>query len=117
MVGMTPEDAEAVCTKLRAAIEPARVELGRGGWAFEAAAPRFLMRTHLPVVSFRNGEKTLCFIVTPTDRSAPAYKRTARHDLVYFSEDVADNKQSEIYARDREFIDRFAAWLAAWDSA
>jgi len=112
---MTPEDAEAACEKLRAGVEPAREQLGSDGWVFEGAAPRFLMGTHLPVVAFRNGDKTLCFIVTPTDPSAPAYKRTAHYDLVYFSEDVPDDKQSAIYQRDRSFIDRFAEWLRRFD--
>jgi hypothetical protein len=113
---VTPENAQALCAKLQAAIDPARSELGPDGWAFEGAVPRLLMGTHLPVVAFRNGEKTLCFIITPTDASSPAYKRTPHYDLVYFSEDVADEKQSEIYQRDRVFIDRFAAWLRRWDS-
>lgn len=112
---MTPEEAEAVCEKLRAGVELSRAEFGQSGWAFEGAAPRFLMGTHLPVVAFKNGDKTLCFIVTPTDPSQPAYKRTARYDLVYFSEDVPDDQQSVIYKRDRDFIDRFFAWLRRFD--
>jgi len=113
---MTLEEAELLCEKLRGGVEPAQLEFARDGWSLEGVAPRFLMGSHLPVAAFRSGEKTLCFIVTPTDASAPAYKRTPHFDLVYFSEDVADEKQSEIYQRDRDFIDRFAAWLRRWDS-
>lgn len=113
---MTREEAEALCGELQAGVEAARAGLARDGWVFEGAAPRFLMGTHVPVLAFRNGDRTLCFIVTPTDPASPAYKRTARYDLVYFSEDVADDRQSEIYRRDREVIDRVAAWLRAWDA-
>jgi len=79
-------------------------------------------RTHLrtfrqtvPVVEFSRGDETLSFIVTPTNPAEPAYKRSPRYDIVYFSEDVPDAEQSRIYGRDRAMIDRFAAWVIQWD--
>lgn len=86
------------------------------GWRFTAVALRTFRRT-VPVVAFEREGATLCFIVTPTDAAEPAYKRSRRYDIVYFSEDVPDAEQSRIYARDRAMIDRFAAWLIAWDRA
>lgn len=91
-----------------------------------ASFPRFdgytYRRTHLrtfrqtvPVVEFSRGDETLSFIVTPTNPAEPAYKRSPRYDIVYFSEDVPDAEQSRIYGRDRVMIDRFAAWVIQWD--
>lgn len=74
-------------------------------------------RQTVPVVEFTRGAETLSFIVTPTNPAEPAYRRSARYDIVYFSEDVADSEQSRIYARDRGMIDRFAAWVQKWDQA
>lgn len=113
---MAPEEADALSKTLTAALQPALPALGQGGWELASVAPRLLMGTHMPVVAFRRASDTLCFIVTPTDPSKPAYKRTPRYDVVYFSEDVPDDQQSQIYRRDRELIDRFAAFLRAWDA-
>ena len=74
-------------------------------------------RQTVPVVEFRRGNETLSFIVTPTNPAEPAYRRSLRYDIVYFSEDVPDAEQSRIYARDRAMIDRFAAWIIKWDGA
>jgi hypothetical protein len=74
-------------------------------------------RQTVPVVEFTRGTETLSFIVTPTNAAVPAYKRSARFDIVYFSEDVPDSEQSRIYARDRAMIDRFAGWVIQWDRA
>lgn len=108
---MTEDDARRLCLKLQNMIDAGRSQLAGDGWSAGPVAPRFLMKTHLPVLPFRNGDKSLCFIVTPTDPSSRVYARTAHYDVVYFSEDVPDDKQSEIYRRDRTFIDRFVAWL------
>ena len=81
----------------------------------DGVVPRFLMGTHLPVVKLSRGDETLSFIVTPTDPGARVYKRTKSYDVTYFSEDVPDEEQSRIYQRDRAEIDRFVAWLTAWD--
>lgn len=74
-------------------------------------------RQTVPVVEFSRGNETLSFIVTPTNPAEPAYRRSPRYDIVYFSEDVPDAEQSRIYARDRAMIDRFAAWVIKWDRA
>lgn len=74
-------------------------------------------RQTVPVVEFTHGNETLSFIVTPTNPAEPAYRRSLRYDIVYFSEDVPDSEQSRIYARDRVMIDRFAAWFMKWDRA
>ena len=44
-------------------------------------------RQTVPVVEFRRGNETLSFIVTPTNPAEPAYRRSLRYDIVYFSED------------------------------
>lgn len=84
------------------------------GYACKGARMRTFRQT-VPVVEFSRGQETLSFIVTPTNSAEPAYKRSARYDIVYFSEDVPDAEQSRIYARDRAMIDRFAAWVIQWD--
>jgi hypothetical protein len=86
------------------------------GWISRGVAVR-TFRSAVAVASFALGEKTLCFIVTLTNPAEPAYKRSRQYDIVYFSEDVPDNEQSRIYARDRRMIDRFATWLIARDRA
>lgn len=72
-------------------------------------------RATVPVVELEKEGQTLSFILTPNDPAEPAYRRSSRYALVYFSEDVPDEEQATIYARDRAVIDRFAAWLVAWD--
>jgi hypothetical protein len=84
------------------------------GYACKGARLRTFRQT-VPVVEFMRGNETLSFIVTPTNPAEPAYRRSARYDIVYFSEDVADAEQSRIYARDRAMIDRFAAWVMKSD--
>ena len=39
------------------------------------------------------------------------FKRGPRFDVTYFSEDVPDEEQSQIYRRDRPQIERVAAWV------
>ncbi|MEZ4269250.1 MAG: hypothetical protein R3F39_23075 [Myxococcota bacterium] len=73
----------------------------------------------VPVVELRltNGARTLCFIVAPADPEQPAFKRGARYDIVYYSDDLAVAEHEGLYARDRESIERIARWLVAWDAA
>lgn len=113
------ERAEALACLLDAALRdetrglaPSRL----GGWALVSAATRFLMGAHLPVAAFARDGATLAFIVTPTDPATRVYKRTARLDVVYFSEDVPDAEQQTIYDRDKVSIDAFVAWLGEWDA-
>ncbi len=86
------------------------------GYAFRGARLRTFRQT-VPVVEFTRGHETISFIITPTNPAEPAYRRSARYDIVYFSEDVPDAEQSRIYARDRAMIDRFAGWIMNWDRA
>jgi hypothetical protein len=108
-----------VCVALRQALER---ELGSDalrnveGWTLASVEPTQFARL-VPVVKFVRPGATLCFIVSATDAKEPAYKRSRRFDIVYFSEDVPDAEQSRIYARDRPMIDRFAAWVIRWDGS
>jgi hypothetical protein len=86
------------------------------GYHCKGAKLRTFQQT-VPVVEFTRNEQSLSFIVTPTNPAEPAYRRSDHFDIVYFSEDVPDAEQSRIYARDRAMIDRFAAWVIAWDRA
>jgi hypothetical protein len=112
---MISEDTDALVAILSNAITDALPDLERDGWTFAGITSRYLMHTHLPVLRFERRGETLCFIVAPTDPSQPAFKRSVRFDISYFSEDVPDDKQSEIYRRDRAQIERVAAWLRRWD--
>lgn len=85
------------------------------GWELQGVTVRFLMGRHLPVAMFAREGSTLGFIVAPTIAGERAYRRTARFDITYFSEDVADDQQQGVYDRHRAMIDRFAAWVVAWD--
>lgn len=87
------------------------------GWTLSGVAPRFLMGRHVPVVMFARASSTLGFIVSPTIPGERAYRRSARFDIVYFSEDVADDRQQGVYDENRAMIDRFAAWVIAWDES
>jgi hypothetical protein len=85
------------------------------GWKLQGVSARFLMGRHVPVAMFEREGSTLGFIVSPSIPGERAYRRSARFDIVYFSEDVADDQQQGVYDRHRAMIDRFAAWVIAWD--
>jgi hypothetical protein len=90
------------------------------GWSVSSIGLRRLMGTMRPVVELARplaggAQATLCFIITPTLPSERVFKRTRRYDLVYFSEDVADERQSEVWTRDRATIEAFADWVRVWD--
>lgn len=112
-------DIARICDDLRRALER---DFGGDalrnleGWTLESVKPTQFARL-VPVARFVRDGATLCFIVSPTDAKEPAYKRSRRYDIVYFSEDVPDREQSRIYARDRAMIDRFAAWVIRWDDS
>ncbi len=113
---MLEQDAQSLLQTLVEAVHGALAELSRDGWCFEGGISRFLMKTWVPVLAFRRGDDTLSFIVTPNDPSGRSFKRSKRFDLSYFSEDVADDAQATIYARDREQIERVGKWLQRWDA-
>lgn len=85
------------------------------GYQFVGVRLRMLQGKNVPVVEFSKTGQTLSFIITRTNPAAPAFRRSAHYDIVYFSEDVADAEQSKIYARDRAVIVRFADWICRWD--
>jgi hypothetical protein len=115
--GLSPEDAERLAAALASGLGR---DLGGGsfpnaeGWRLTGVRTRLLQGQSLPVAAFTREERTLCFIVTPTDDANPAYRRVGGFDVVYFSEDVPDAEQHRIYERDRPMIDRFVAWIEAW---
>jgi hypothetical protein len=121
MSGTESTDAEqawvgTIASELRAALAEdfGTARLPAAGWTLAAVEPR-TFKQRVPVVALECGERHLCFIVTPTNLREPAYRRTARHDVTYFSEDVADEAQGQIYRRDREMIDAFARWMSDRD--
>lgn len=105
--------AEALSDALRADLSTPALE-NPEGWAIERVEPR-RFGIWRALIELRAGDRTLGFLVSPTAPDEPAYRRTARFDFVYFSEDVADEEQDVIYRRDRPTIDRVAKWLDAWD--
>ncbi len=66
-------------------------------------------------VLLRRPDRTLAFIVYPTDADRPAFSRSANLDCVYYSDDLAVSEHAALYARDRVTIEAVAAWLRAWD--
>ena len=110
---MTEQDAQTLIAILDEAVRAADLE--RDGYMYAGAKSRFLMKTHVPVLTFTRDGTTLAFIVTPKDPSGKSFKRSACFDLSYFSEDVPDEEQGRIYARDREQIERVGKWLVTWD--
>jgi len=106
-------DAPAEIVALARALE---LELGEEhhGWHVDKVEPQRFGRWTV-LCALRSGRKSLGFLISPKDVAEPAYKRTDRYDVVYFSEDVPDEKQSVIYQRDRETIDRFARFIEDWD--
>jgi hypothetical protein len=109
-------DISTLCESLRHALERDFGTAQLQGWSLESVQLTQFAKL-VPVAKFVRDGATLCFIVTPTDPKEPAYKRSRRYDIVYFSEDVPDAEQSRIYARDRAMIDRFAAWVIRWDQS
>jgi hypothetical protein len=110
---MSPEEiAETLRQALGATPSAAST---RDGWILRDVKVRLLMGRDVPVVTLARDGATLSFIVSLTNPEERAYKRSKRFDIVYFSEDVPDDAQQEIYDTHRAIIDRFAAWLIAWD--
>jgi len=85
------------------------------GWTLKGVSALFLSGRHVPVAMFERQGSTLGFIVSPSIPGERAYRKSARFDVVYFSEDVADDQQQGVYDRNRAMIDHFAAWIIAWD--
>lgn len=107
------ELAEALARALERELSTPALENPEGWRLARVEARKFgIWRAH---VELRTDATSLGFLVSPTDPAEPAYRRTARFDLVYFSEDVPDPEQDRIYRRDRATIDRFARWLEEWD--
>lgn len=84
------------------------------GWRIACVEPR-RFGIWRALIELRTDDRSLGFLVSPTDPAEPAYRRTPRWDFVYFSEDVPDPEQDRIYRRDRATIDRVARWLEALD--
>ena len=115
---LTQEKAEALAETFRGALEEefgGRKFPNPEGWSLVKVSVHYLMKLHVPVAEFSLHEKTLGFILTPTDPATRVYKRSRRFDLVYFSYDEPDEEQHKIYQRDRTMIDRMVAWLQDWD--
>lgn len=72
--------------------------------------------TRVAEVLLARPDRTLAFIVAPRDPDQPAFRRTARYDLVYYSDDLPPSEHDGLYGRDKETIERFASWLEAWDN-
>jgi len=84
------------------------------GWALVEVV-EMARWTRVAEVRLATQDRTLTMIVTPTDPERPAFRRTAGHDLVYYSDDLAVGEHDALYARDRAMIDAFATWFDAWD--
>lgn len=115
MTTLSPERAGKIAAMLEEAISSAPVSPTVDGWKLRGVTSRFLMGRHLPVAMFEREGSTLGFIVSPSIAGERAYRKSARFDIVYFSEDVPDDHQQGVYDRNRAMIDRFASWIIAWD--
>ncbi len=73
--------------------------------------------TRVAEVQLGCGDRTLTMILTPTEPDRPAFVRSARYDLVYYSDDLEVTEHDTLYARDKNMIDAFASWLVAWDGS
>lgn len=89
---------------------------GSGGWALTGVR---LYQRWAPVVEvlLAGDRRTLAFIVSPGDEARPAFCRTRRYDLVYYSDDLAPSEHDALYLRDQETIEGFALWFRAWDES
>lgn len=108
---VSPEGAEHHAARLREALARHATRFAVDGWELVGVTVDYLMKRHFPVVSYRNEERTLSFLVTddPADR---AFRRGRVYGVSYFSYDVPDDQQARIFARDREQVERVAGWLA-----
>ena len=113
-------DRDPIDALLGALPEAIRAALGSAdlpnpeGWELREVSE--MMRwTRVAEVKFATKERALTMILTPSDPERPAFKRTARHDLIYYSDDLAVSEHDALYARDATMIEAFATWFDAWD--
>ena len=87
--------------------------LNPDGWALEEVALRSFLTVSACAVFSRDG-RDVCIIVRPTDPASDnAYFRTARYDLAYYFENVAEDERPSVWQSSRGLIDGFAAWHTA----
>jgi len=85
---------------------------GSQGWALVHARP-FTFWRRVADFKLAHGDRTLSFIVFPTDPNERVYARTSRLDVVYYSDDLPPSEHDALFARDGAMIDAFVAWLDA----
>ena len=111
------EDLESLAERLRLSVS---ADLGSSrmpgsvGWSLREVR---VYQRWAPVVEvlLSGHQRTLGFIVSPTNTEHPAFRRTISYDLVYYSDDLAPSEHDDLYLRDREAIEGFALWLRVWD--
>lgn len=94
------------------------------GWRLEGTtvvAPRGgdarLEENQAPALRFELPDRVLILAVMPTDPTKEAFRRTTHYDVLYLSSKSPTGDTMDIYQRDRDMIDRFAAWVEEWDPA
>lgn len=63
--------------------------------------------------------RTLGLLVHPLAEpdDLPVYARTERHAVTYYSDDLPESRHDELFARDGVTVDRFVAWLRAYEAS
>ena len=107
---------EQVSSHLAAALESGSFP-NPEGWRIDEARSFRYWRL-VADIRLTNGEKNLGFLLFPTDPTESVYARTANHDIVYYSDDIAiAQHHDELYIRDHDTIDRFVTWFSQLDAA
>jgi len=90
------------------------------GWRFEGFSLRAMRggdnrveEDTSPVLRFALPERALSLAVMAREPEKPAYFRSARYDISYSVESVADSQK--LYETDRATIDAFCQWVVGWD--
>lgn len=96
---------------LRADLGSARFP-GSQGWEL-VRARAFTFWRRVADIKLSQGDRTLSFIVFPTDPNERVYARTDRLDVVYYSDDLPPSRHDELFERDAAMIDAFVAWISA----
>ena len=120
-VGTTEEDPAAIARLVDAVGQRIRSDLETGiflnpeGWHLDEARSFRYWRL-VADIRLSSAERNLGFLIFPTDPTESVYARTAHHDIVYYSDDIAiAQHHAELYQRDHATIDRFVSWFSTWD--
>ncbi len=119
-------EVEALLPRLEAAVRQALAHgalAGPEGWSLSRARTYDYDRWEVDLTLTGRGPegeaRSLGLLVHPRAEpdDLPAYARTARHVVTYYTDDLPEDRHDELFARDGATIDRFVDWLRGWEAS